>query len=742
MSRKNEEAKKNYSIATAFVMLLLVIFFMEITVMEVLSPLFARLDTLTASFVDALVLVVFYSFPLWFLVIRPLFDSDRSNGSSARLYCVGLLFKAIVIIFLVELLVMLFLANTLPAVSPVNRKVLDACLTILLCSPPLWWLLFRMKMRQRIIFLTESIAAPLKIYVLLLSMFFMSDLMESFLIPYVTTATSVISPKFTDSFLLTLFLSPFLWIFMLRPLKRDAQLKKARLEAVQAQVMDAIIMINERGAIESSNQTAERMFGYSAGEMIGKPVISIIGSEQQYLTEMIREATEGKSAQFPHQHREVSGCRLDGTKLILDVSVSRIMLDDWTSFLVAINDISDRKNMENELRESSQRFREIIEQTIDAIIFFKPGTCSIIDANHAAETLYGYSKSELKQAGLEQVCTPEIFARMNKVISSISSSDTSCLDDIANIRKDGTEIIVSIRAKMMTLQKTNIVYCSIRDVTKRIRLEEEARNMQAKLIQANKMTSLGLLVSGVAHEINNPNNFIMANAQLLSETWTDALKILREYYDENGDFYIGGLPFVKVEKQSQQLFAGIIEGARRINEIVLNLKGFARQERTVSSQYVDVNQVVPTAVSIIHHELIRYTENFNLDLKDGIPLVKWNSQQLGQVVINLLMNACQALPSRERGIWVATGFDASSGQVSISVRDEGGGISRDVRNRIMEPFFTTKLDQGGTGLGLSICHSIVKDNGGTLEFESEPGNGTTFVLRIPVEMSAIEENGK
>jgi signal transduction histidine kinase len=162
----------------------------------------------------------------------------------------------------------------------------------------------------------------------------------------------------------------------------------------------------------------------------------------------------------------------------------------------------------------------------------------------------------------------------------------------------------------------------------------------------------------------------------------------------------------------------------------------------VTERDVDVNQVAESAVSMLHHELVKYTGNFHLELAKNIPKVKGSSQQLGQVFINLLTNACHALPDRHAGVWLTTGFDAAACQVSITVRDEGCGIERDVFSRIMEPFFTTRLDEGGTGLGLSICNSIIKEQHGSLEFISEPGQGTTFIVRLPAGDSAVEEYAK
>lgn len=408
----------------------------------------------------------------------------------------------------------------------------------------------------------------------------------------------------------------------------------------------------------------------------------------------------------------------------------------------AVNDITGRKEAEQALRDSTLRFRQIFEQIEDAVLFFKPGTCSIIDMNPATTRLYGYQRDELMAGGLPLVCRADHLTRVCISVSGIQRGESLALDNIIHCRKDGGEIVVSIRGKMMTLQGVDIVYCSFRDVTERIRMEEEARHIQARLIQANKMTSLGLLVSGVAHEINNPNNYILTNAQVLAKVWDDAVKLLHECYGEQGEFYLGGLPFTEVSSQSSRMFADIIDGTRRIDAIISNLKRFAREERTDLDQEVDVNFVITTAVSILHHEIVKYTRNFNLELAETLPPVLGSSQQLGQVVINLLMNACQSLPDKERAIWVISGYDLLAGQVTITVRDQGAGMPRDVSGRILEPFFTTKLDNGGTGLGLSISQSIIKEHDGLLEFESEAGKGTTFTVRLPAVKSIDKEHIK
>jgi signal transduction histidine kinase len=145
---------------------------------------------------------------------------------------------------------------------------------------------------------------------------------------------------------------------------------------------------------------------------------------------------------------------------------------------------------------------------------------------------------------------------------------------------------------------------------------------------------------------------------------------------------------------------------------------------------------VSVAASLLNPQIKRHTRQFKLDLHEGVPMVRGNPQQLEQVVINLIMNAVQALPDRERKVIVSTSFDQDGGFAIIRVDDEGEGMPAEVRERICEPFFSTKLDQGGTGLGLAISNFIIKEHRGTLEFESEPGKGTTARIKLPVEPEA------
>ena len=188
------------------------------------------------------------------------------------------------------------------------------------------------------------------------------------------------------------------------------------------------------------------------------------------------------------------------------------------------------------------------------------------------------------------------------------------------------------------------------------------------------------------------------------------------------------------------LLNGVIEGSRRIKGIVQDLKDFSRVDRTGLDGSFEVNRAVLSSCSILRNQIDRYTEKFEVRCSDGLPQVKGSLQKIEQVIINLIMNALQALPDKSRGVVVETALKGDG--VLISVMDEGAGMGRDVMDRITEPFFTTKLGSGGTGLGLSISYNIIKEHGGTLEFSSEPGKGTMAIVKLPpAELAVSGGNG-
>lgn len=260
----------------------------------------------------------------------------------------------------------------------------------------------------------------------------------------------------------------------------------------------------------------------------------------------------------------------------------------------------------------------------------------------------------------------------------------------------------------------------------------ELRQHQQQLIQADKMASLGILVSGVAHEINNPSSLLLLNLPVLRDAYADAEPILEAHYRTHGDFPFGGLPYSRMREELPCMIDDMQEGTRRIKRIVGDLKDFARQGGDEQGESIDLNAVVGTAIRLVDSSIRKATRRFATHYAEDLPAIEGNAQRIEQVVINLVLNACQALQDPAQGIQLTTRHDSGTGRVVLEVRDEGRGIEPESMNRLTDPFFTTRRECGGTGLGLSVSAGIVREHHGTLTFESSPGEGTTVTLALPV----------
>jgi len=260
----------------------------------------------------------------------------------------------------------------------------------------------------------------------------------------------------------------------------------------------------------------------------------------------------------------------------------------------------------------------------------------------------------------------------------------------------------------------------------------ELHIQQQQLIQADKMTSLGILVSGVAHEINNPTGLLLLNLPIIREAWQDCEDILEQRYEQQGDFLLGGLAYSQMRDEIPALLTDMHDGAQRIKRIVNDLKDFSRQESDDSREPFDLNDVVATAVRLAENSINSSTDHFSVSYSSSLPSVDGNAQRIEQVIINLILNACQALNDRNNAIKVRTFQQVESQQICLQIVDEGCGIEARNLTRLLDPFFTTRREQGGTGLGLSVSSGIVQAHGGQLQFESKPNLGTTVTLTLPV----------
>jgi signal transduction histidine kinase len=275
------------------------------------------------------------------------------------------------------------------------------------------------------------------------------------------------------------------------------------------------------------------------------------------------------------------------------------------------------------------------------------------------------------------------------------------------------------------------------DVTEEKRILQESNTHLQQAIQSHKLASLGEVVAGVVHEINNPNSFIAYNIPLLEQMWKLCEPVLSEHAAASPDWGRRGVRFEELRSDMAEIINAFRIGSDRINRVVSNLKDFARAEEGVLAKPVSVNEVIEKTLMIVGAHIRRSVSSLDLELAGDLPQVQGHFQKLEQVMANLLVNAHQAVRDRKKGrIRVATRHIPRLGAVVISVEDNGNGMTRSVLDRLFDPFFTTRRDSGGTGLGLSVSYGLIREHQGSIGVLSRPALGSRFTVFIPVNQDA------
>jgi signal transduction histidine kinase/AmiR/NasT family two-component response regulator len=263
------------------------------------------------------------------------------------------------------------------------------------------------------------------------------------------------------------------------------------------------------------------------------------------------------------------------------------------------------------------------------------------------------------------------------------------------------------------------------DLTERMHLREEAA-------RSAHLAALGELAAGMAHEINNPTGLILLEMPILRDAFRDARPILEAHFLQAGDFSFAGMKYSEMREEIGPMIDEITEGAQRIKRIVNELKDFSRPVEGNPFVAVDLNEVVRKASALVAGRIKKLTDNFTIAYAAEAVMVTGNFQKLEQVLINLIVNACQSLPHRSGKVTVEIAAAPQRGLAKVTVRDEGTGIQPEHLKVITDPFFTTRRESGGTGLGLSVSMRIVEEHQGTLRFDSAPQRGTVVTLELPL----------
>jgi signal transduction histidine kinase len=259
----------------------------------------------------------------------------------------------------------------------------------------------------------------------------------------------------------------------------------------------------------------------------------------------------------------------------------------------------------------------------------------------------------------------------------------------------------------------------------------ERKHLLDQLLHAQKMETLGTLVAGVAHEINNPVNLLLYNLPLFEKLWKEFLPVLSSCADSNPDRRFAGLPVPFLVNNLPTLISDMNLAATRIAKIVSGLKSYSRFSDAGERAPFDLNQAVENALRLAHATLRGRKITLKAELNPELPSLIGNLHSIEQVILNLVINAAQAIDHAEGRIHIQTDV-RSDGYMVLTVTDNGKGIDPAIAGRIFDPFVTTKQNSGGTGLGLSVSFNIVQSHGGIIRFKTQREMGTTFQVLFPV----------
>jgi PAS domain S-box-containing protein len=474
------------------------------------------------------------------------------------------------------------------------------------------------------------------------------------------------------------------------------------------------------------NPAFEEITGLKRDDVVGKTVLEMMPDTEKYWIETYGNvALSGKSIHTENYSRSLYK--------FLDVSA---FSPQKGRFVVTFTDVTERKLAEADLKSTTEQLAVLLES-----LPIVPLTCTVRDNQKitfiggSVEGITGYKPEQFTK-------DPDFW------VGKIHPEDKEkVLASMEEVIKKGTE---TVEFRLMAVDDTykwfsctrrlvkhedgsnSHIVGSWQDITqeKKIKIESEARLQQ--VIQADKLASLGEVVAGVAHEINNPNSFIGYNLPLMAETWEVFEPILKEFGAQNSQWQHDGLSIEDLCNDMGDIIKAVKTGSDRINKVVTNLKDFARLDESDRTTAVQVNDVVTKAYEIVGAQARKHIGRIDIRLAEGLPEINGHFQKLEQVIANLIVNGAYAIPEREKGIMsISTRYIKKLNSVLIEIEDNGSGMTQEVKDKIFEPFYTTRRDSGGTGLGLSVSYGLIQEHHGKISVLSRPEHGTRFTVFLP-----------
>ncbi len=537
----------------------------------------------------------------------------------------------------------------------------------------------------------------------------------------------------------------------------EAQKAKATIAEREAEyhelihnINSIILRIDPQGRITFINEYAQEFFGYSEEEIIGRPALGTITPEREStgrdLTELVRSITSDPGR---HAFSENENIKKNGERVWV-AWTNRAVMDEegrLVEILSVGTDITPLKYAAEAVREREERLRMIMDTVTAGILIIDAETRTIVDANPAVLETLGASRDQV----VGSVCHRNICPAREGECPILDRGESIVNMERTLLRLDGKEVPVLETCVPLMLEGRDHLLETFVDITER-------KIVESQLAQAHKLESIGQLAAGIAHEINTPIQYVGDNTRFLQEAFSDLGRVLEKYGELMAALKGGGVTAELIDaveavveeveldylaEDIPQAIEQSLEGVERVASIVRAMKEFSHpggEEKTA----VDLNRTIQNTVTVARNEW-KYVAEMELDLDPSLPPVPLLVGEFNQAVLNMIINAAHAIAevvgdgSQEKGT-ITVSTRRQGDWVEVRISDTGPGIPEAIRNRVFDPFFTTKEVGKGTGQGLALARAVVVDKlGGELTFETEPGRGTDFIIRLPLESDSPEE---
>jgi len=499
------------------------------------------------------------------------------------------------------------------------------------------------------------------------------------------------------------------WLAARAKLRRAAERERAedKFRLTVEASPNGIVLVNGEGRMVLVNAETEKPFGYAREELIGQAV-------EMFVPERLRGAHPGHRAGFfaaPQARamgagRELFARRKDGTEFPVEIGLSPIHSVEGILVLTAIVDITARKQAE----ETKNNLAAIVDSSDDAILS-KTLAGTITSWNAGAEKMYGYSASEMVGQHVSTLAPTDRKEEVREILERIKRGERVDHLETVRVTRDGRRIDVSLTISSIEDEHGMIIGASsiARDITERKQAEEALQQTQSELAHVARVMTTGELAATIAHEVNQPLTAMVANANAARRMLGNGKPDLDE---------------------AREAIDDIVKDAHRASEVVGRIRSLLKKG-SHRTEPLAINEVIEEVVAIVRNDLAGKRVSLRMEMATDLPEVEADRVEIQQVILNLTMNAVEAMSSvedRSRNLLIRTARDESRG-VLIEVRDSGIGIASENLQRIFDAFYTTRPE--GMGMGLSICRTIIESHGGRLWAESNEGRGATFRFTLP-----------